>query len=467
MGRRTMGAPRAQRVMTNLTIESVDLEGQGVAHAEGKVIFVAGALTGERVDVEVMREQPRYAKAKAVYWHRESSDRVRPRCPHFGVCGGCSMQHASNEAQIAIKQRALEDALWHIGQIKPLAILSPLRGPSFGYRSRARLSVRWVDKKDQLLIGFREKGTWHVALMDSCEVLLPQVSALLPHFNQLISSLSVVRDIPQLEVAVGDNTQVYVMRHLSPLTDEDLDKCRAFEQQWHVQIWLQPKGPATAAPISPNQPTLTYALPEFDLSMPFSPVDFTQVNFPINRVLVKRAIDLLDVQSHHRVADFFCGLGNFSLALARRAREVVGIEGSQALTDQAMANARVHGLGERMSFSRLDLFRVDRTWLDALGSFDRVLIDPPREGAQALSEALAEQSLDGQGPARIVMVSCNPATLARDAAILAHKGRYQLSQAGAVNMFPQTAHVESIAVFDRLPPESPMPPQASPIENAL
>jgi 23S rRNA (uracil1939-C5)-methyltransferase len=452
MGKRTMGAPRAQRLLSDLYIESVDLEGQGVAHADGKVFFVSGALTGERVDVDVMREQPRYAKAKAVQWHRESADRVKPRCPHFGVCGGCSMQHASNEAQIAIKQRALEDALWHIGQIKPQTILSPLRGPSFGYRSRARLSVRWVDKKNQLLIGFRERGTWHVALMDSCEVLLPQVSALLPHFNALISSLSVVRDIPQLEVAVGDHTQVYVMRHLAPLTEDDLEKCRAFERTWGVQLWLQPKGPATAAPISPNGAQLTYALPEFDLSMPFSPVDFTQVNFAINRVLVKRAIDLLDVRPTDRVADFFCGLGNFSLALARRANQVVGIEGSQALTDQAMANARVHGLGDRMSFSKLDLFRVDRAWLDSLGSFDRVLIDPPREGAQALSEGLAEQSLDGQGPGRIVMVSCNPATLARDAAILAHKGRYQLSQAGVVNMFPQTAHVESIAVFDRLPP---------------
>lgn len=452
MGKRTMGAPRAQRLLSDLYIESVDLEGQGVAHADGKVFFVSGALTGERVDVDVMREQPRYAKAKAVQWHRESADRVKPRCPHFGVCGGCSMQHASNEAQIAIKQRALEDALWHIGQVKPQTILSPLRGPSFGYRSRARLSVRWVDKKNQLLIGFRERGTWHVALMDSCEVLLPQVSALLPHFNALISSLSVVRDIPQLEVAVGDHTQVYVMRHLAPLTEDDLEKCRAFERTWGVQLWLQPKGPATAAPISPNGAQLTYALPEFDLSMPFSPVDFTQVNFAINRVLVKRAIDLLDVRPTDRVADFFCGLGNFSLALARRANQVVGIEGSQALTDQAMANARVHGLGDRMSFGKLDLFRVDRAWLDSLGSFDRVLIDPPREGAQALSEALAEQSLDGQGPGRIVMVSCNPATLARDAAILAHKGRYQLSQAGVVNMFPQTAHVESIAVFDRLPP---------------
>ncbi|MEY4083370.1 MAG: hypothetical protein RL483_739 [Pseudomonadota bacterium] len=454
MGRRTIGAPAAQRVLERIVIESVDLEGQGVGHADGKVIFVAGALTGEVVDVAVMREQPRYAKAKAIVWHKSSADRVEPRCPHFGVCGGCSLQHASDQAQIAIKQRALEDALAHIGQLRPLMMLSPMRGPSFGYRSRARLSVRWVDKKNQLLIGFRERGTWHVAQMERCEVLLPRVSGLLPHFKALISGLSVVRDIPQLEVAVGEPEAVFVMRHLAPLSEQDLEACRAFENRWGVQIWLQPKGPATAAPVSPPARPLTYGLGAFDLQMPFSPVDFTQVNFPINRVLVKRAIDLLGVEADHRVADFFCGLGNFSLALARKSKSVVGIEGSQALTDQAAANARVHGLADRLSFSRLDLFRVDLAWLDGLGPFDRVLIDPPREGAQALSLALAEQSQQGRAPQRLVMVSCNPATLARDAAILVHQGRYVLSQAGVVNMFPQTAHVESIAVFDLLSRDS-------------
>ena len=456
MGRRTIGAPRVLRTLQGIEIESVDLEGQGIARHEGKVLFVAGALAGERVDLEILRERPSYAKARAVHWHRSSSDRVTPGCPHFGVCGGCSMQHASGSAQIAIKQRALEDALWHIGRLKPSEVLSPMRGPEWGYRMRARLSVRWVDKKGGLLMGFRERSSSFVTQMETCKVLPSVVADRLPALRALITSLSVAREIPQAELAMGEGLEVWVLRNLSPLTPEDVERLLAFESEHpSVAFWLQPKGPSTAAPVPGGlgeRARLAYTLPEFDLTMPFSPVDFTQVNFAINRVLVDQAIRRLDLRPEHRAADFFCGLGNFSLAMARRASEVLGFEGSQALTDQAQRISQAQGLGERTRFESRNLFEADLDWLDSLGPLDRVLLDPPREGAQSLCEAFAAQSLEGRGPQRMVMVSCNPATLARDAAILVHQGSWQLAQAGVVNMFPQTAHVESLAVFERLLP---------------
>lgn len=441
------------RRIDQVEVESVDLEGQGIARHEGKVLFIAGALAGERVDLEVLRERPSYAKARAVNWHRTSPDRVVPACPHFGVCGGCSMQHASASAQIAIKQRALEDALWHIGRLRPQELLSPMRGPQWGYRMRARLSVRWVDKKGGLLMGFHERASSLVAQMDSCRVLPERVSRRLPKLKDLIASLTIAREIPQAELAIGEGVEVWVLRHLVPLGPGDADRLHRFESEHPgLAFWLQPRGPNTAAPLPGGRgerEALAYSLPEFDLQMPFAPVDFTQVNFAVNRVLVDQAIRRLDLRPEHRVADFFCGLGNFSLAMARRAQWVLGVEGSLTLTQQAQRNAQLHGLGGRAEFRVCNLFEVTPEWLEALGVLHRVLLDPPREGAQALCEALARQSLEGRGPERMVMVSCNPATLARDAAILVHQGAWRLAQAGVVNMFPQTAHVESLAVFER------------------
>ncbi len=458
MGRRTLGRPTPGRRIERVSIESVDLEGQGVAHLpEGKVAFISGALAGEVVDIQVLRERPSYVKAQAVAWHQTSADRVSPGCPHFGVCGGCSMQHASASAQIAIKQRALEDALWHLGRLRPDEVISPMRGPEWGYRSRARLSVRWVDKKGGLLVGFREKGSSYVAQMTQCPVLVPQANALLPALRDMISSLSIAREIPQAELAAGEPTQVWVLRNLAAPSESDLQALRRFAETHAVQIWLQPQGPGSAFPIDgqPLRPPLAYRLPAFGLEMPFSPVDFTQVNFGINRALVSRALALLDLQPHHRVADFFCGLGNFTLPLAVRAAEVLGLEGSVPLTEQAQANASALGLGDRARFECRNLFEFSQADLQALGRLDRVLLDPPREGAQAVCEVLAEASSnpDLNCPDRLVMVSCNPATLARDAAILAHQGQWRLAQAGVVNMFPQTAHVESIAVFTRARPQ--------------
>ena len=470
MGRRTIGAPKPLRRMGPLRIESVDLEAQGIARHEGKVVFVAGGLTGEDVMVEVLRERPSYIKARAVEWCSQSPDRATPPCPHFGVCGGCSMQHATPSAQVAIKQRVLEDNLWHIGKLRPAEVLSPIRGPSLGYRARARLSVRWVDKKGGLLVGFRERASSYVAQMDTCRVLHPRAARLLPLLRDCLASLSTAKDIPQVELAVGEaavaamprDVLVWVIRHLVAVPPEDKATLQAFADAHGVVFWSQAGGPATAMPLCwPGKsradpaamPGLFYALPAFNIRMPYSPVDFTQVNFQINRVLVSRAIGLLEVSDAHRVADFFCGLGNFSLALARRAGSVVGYEGSAALIAQAASVCELHGLQARARFEAVNLFEIDLAWLQGQGEFDRVLLDPPREGAQSLCEAYAAWSLEGGGPDRMVMVSCNPATLARDAAILVHQGAWALEQAGIVNMFPQTAHVESIAVFKRKPAE--------------
>lgn len=461
MGRRTIGAPKLGRTLSRLHVESVDLEAQGIAHIEGKVVFVAGALVGESVDVQVLRERPSYIKAQAVAWHAQSSDRVQPLCPHFGVCGGCAFQHASASAQIAYKQRVLEDALWHIGRVRPLQMLPPLMGPQYGYRSRARLSVRWVDKKGGLLIGFRERASSYVAQMRTCPVLDPKASALLPALRDCLEGLSIARQIPQVELAAGENQMVWVIRVMQDPSAEDLDALRRFAVKHDVSIWLQPGGPQTAAPLqgAALDIPLTYSLPHFGMTMPFSPVDFTQVNFAINRLLVDRAIRLIEPLPHERVADLFCGLGNFSLPLAQRAGQVVAVEGSQSLVLQAQANAQRHDLHNKMCFLQANLFEVDAAWLRAQGPFDKILLDPPREGAQAICQAIAELTSDRKRQPleipegmprlrRVVMVSCNPATLARDAAILVHQGGWRLTQAGVVNMFPQTAHVESIAVFE-------------------
>lgn len=431
----------------SVAIESVDLEGRGIARRQGKVVFVEGALPGERVTLKVIKRKPSYELAETESVVRASPQRVAPRCAHFGVCGGCAMQHVDPAAQVAIKQRVLEDTLWHIGKLVPQRILPPIYGPSWGYRYRARLSVRVVVKKGGVLVGFRERKSSYVADMRECHVLHPHVASLLVPLREMVAAMPARDRIPQIEVAVGDSQVVLVLRHLIPLVDEDLAVLRAFAARHGVHWWLQPKGPDSVHPLEPEDADgLAYALPEFGLRMPFKPTDFTQVNHAINRVLVSRAIALLDPRPADRVADLFCGLGNFTLALATRCREVVGVEGSQALTDRALEAARRQGLEAHTAFSTLNLFEVDEAWLRSLGHFDRMLIDPPREGALAVAKALS--ALGEDRPRRIVYVSCNPSTLARDAAILVHEGGFILRAAGVINMFPHTGHVESIAVFE-------------------
>lgn len=429
-------------------IESLDLDARGVAHHDGKVVFVDGALPGETVIARIARRKPSFDVARTERVLRPSAQRVEPACPYFGVCGGCAMQHLAPEAQVAVKQRVLEDALVHIGKVKPEQMLAPMHGPTWGYRYRARLSVRLVVKKGGVLVGFREKRGSYVADMDQCLVLPPHVSDLLLPLRELVGALSMPKSIPQIEVAVGDEGTALLLRHMEPLNDADVELLRTFSRRHGVMWWLQPKGPDTVHPLERSDTeALAYHLPEYGLRMGYRPTDFTQVNSQINRVLISRALALLQVQPTDRVADLFCGLGNFTLPLATRARHVVGVEGSQALVDRASAAAEQNGLAERAGFSVLNLFEVDGQWLRGLGRFDRMLIDPPREGAEAVARALAELA-PGERPVRLLYVSCNPATLARDAGILVQEANYRLSAAGVVNMFPHTGHVESIAVFD-------------------
>ena len=461
-----------------LQVQSLDLDAQGVARKpDGKVIFIDGALPFELVTANTHRKKNNWEQASLTAIHRESSQRVRPGCPHFGLhagaCGGCKMQHLHMGAQVAVKQRVLEDNLWHLGKVKAQTMLRPIEGPSWGYRYRARLSVRHVIKKGQVLIGFHERKSRYVADMQQCPVLPPHVDAMLMPLRALIAGMDARDTCPQIELACGDSVTALVLRHLEPLSAGDLARLCAFAAEHNVQWWLQPKGPDTVKLLDEGGEQLSYALPDFGITMPFKPTDFTQVNPHINRVLVSRALRLLDVQPHERVIDWFCGLGNFTLPLATQAREVLGIEGSEALVarsrenyviNQALAND--HKALAATEFVARNLFDMTPEMLVADGAADKWLVDPPREGAFALAKALAdiEQArigAEGAGPMpagaegwtppkRIVYVSCNPATLARDAGLLVHLAGYQCTAAGMVNMFPHTAHVESMAVFERV-----------------
>ena len=428
-----------------IQIESLDNEGRGVGHADGKVVFVEGALPGETVTYSVFRKRPSFDLAALGEVLHASASRVTPRCRHFGVCGGCATQHMDHGAQVAAKQRVLEENLIRIGKVRPERMLPPIYGIPWGYRQRARLSVRYVRKKGKLLLGFHERKSSFVADMQTCEILAPDVAAMLEPLRAMLEQLSIRERLPQVEVAVGDAVTVLVLRVLEPLSPADEEHLKRFADTHHIQFWLQPKGPESAHPFyPPDAAELAYRLPDFDLTMPFRPTDFTQVNAATNRVLVKQVVGLLNPQPGERIADLFCGLGNFSLAIARRGSEVVGLEGSSALGERARENAARNGLAALTEFRVADLFRVTNADLSALGRFDRMLIDPPRDGAVEVVKALGER-----GPRRIVYVSCNPATLARDAAVLEQLQGYRLTAAGVVNMFPHTAHVESVAVFDR------------------
>lgn len=482
-----------------LHINSLDLEAQGVARkADGKVVFIDGALPFEWVSAQVNRKKNNWEAATLTTVHRESSQRVQPGCPHFGLhagaCGGCKMQHLDATAQVAMKQRVLEDNLWHLGKVRPDTVWRPIQGPTWGYRYRARLSVRHVVKKGAVLIGFHERKSRYVADMSVCPVLPPHVSDMLVPLRALVASLD-ARDLcPQIELACGDDVTALVLRHLAPLGAADQDRLRQFARAHpSVQWWLQPKGPDTVhlldAPGQGTEPALelAYALPDFGIRMPFKPTDFTQVNPHINRVLVSRALRLLDAQPHERVIDWFCGLGNFTLPIATQAGEVLGVEGSEALVARSRENYEKNKAsaqsGKALAATQFvagNLFDMTPAMLVADGRADKWLVDPPREGAFALSKALADvhqqrrrqaglvnvdpaPAADGTPstpvadvtipvgwlpPRRIVYVSCNPATMARDAGLLVHRAGYRCVGAGVVNMFPHTAHVESMALFE-------------------
>lgn len=456
-----------------LRIESIDLDGQGVAHGEdGKVVFVDGALPNEHVWVRPIKQKATFEKAQLLSIAVESSMRVTPQCPHFGLqdgaCGGCKVQHLHPQGQLAVKQRALEDVLWHVGRVKPALILRPMAGPDWGYRYRSRLSARFVAKKNEVLVGFHERKSRYVANMPQCPVLPKAVSDVIPALKTMLLGMDAKDQIPQIEVACGDGGVIAMLvRHLVPLTPDDQARLIEFAKiHPGLQWWLQPGGNDTVHPMDAKAPPLVYRLPAFGITMPFKPTDFTQVNPFINDMLVSRALGLLAVAPTERVIDWFCGLGNFTLALASCAAHVLGVEGSETLVQRALDNYRLNnadGSSRKKplaptDFVARDLFEMTPEGLCADGSADKWLVDPPREGAFALVQALASalvayrsgalaRGFDWYPPKKIVYVSCNPATLARDAKVLVQAG-YTCSAAGVVNMFPHTAHVESIAVFD-------------------
>ncbi|NDU85973.1 MAG: 23S rRNA (uracil(1939)-C(5))-methyltransferase RlmD [Ferrovum sp.] len=428
-----------------LQIEGLNHEAQGIARHEGKVIFVDGALPGETIVARILRRKSHFDQAELVRVIRPGPSRTQPRCPHFGVCGGCNMQHAEPAAQVAFKQRILEDNLARIGRVRPEALWSPLQGPDWGYRQRARLSVRWVEKKGRVLVGFHERRSSFVADMDSCAILPEEISSLLIPLRNLIMRLSVREHLPQIEVARGDEVLVLVFRLLEVPTPNDEALMREFVDRYGIHLWWQMKGPDSARPFHPPERShLSYHLTEFGVEIPFGPTEFTQVNSAVNRVLVGRAVRLLNPQPGENIADLFCGLGNFTLALAARGAQVLGVEGSAALVERARQNAAHNQLEGRTRFMTANLFEVDETAVAAWGKQSKWLIDPPRDGAVNLVKAIGSA-----GPQRIVYVSCSPATLARDAAILVSQKGYRLTGAGVLNMFPHTAHVESLALFER------------------
>jgi 23S rRNA (uracil1939-C5)-methyltransferase len=433
-------------VPVTLEIESLDAEGRGVSHnSEGKVVFVEGALPGERVEAQILRRKPKFDQARALRIVRESSARRVPRCRYFGVCGGCATQHVDARTQLAAKQRWLEDSLARIGDVRPETVLPIIYGPEWGYRHRARLTVRRVAKKNGVLVGFHERRSSYVADMLSCEVLPPRVSRLIPRLRELVESLSIRQRLPQIELALGDATDVLVFRHLEPLEAGDGDRLRELADEEGVSVWLQPAGPDSAQPFHPlPAPALDYALPEFGIRLGFRPTDFTQVNPEVNRALVSRAVRLLEPRPGERIGDLFCGLGNFSLPIARMGARVLGLEASPSLVGRARGNAAANGLEQLAEFAVADLYAEGAGDFAASGPFDKLLIDPPRDGAIEAVKALPQD-----WPRRIVYVSCDPGTLARDAGALVHAKGFRLAAAGVVNMFPHTAHVESIALFER------------------
>lgn len=442
--RRARSLPREPQVFE---IEKLSHEGRGLTRYEGQIVFVDGALPGETVRAEFTSRRSNYAEARTVEVLKAAAERTEPPCPHFAACGGCSLQHYASASQLAFKEQVLHERLAHAAGVSDYEKLPVITGPDRAYRRKARLAVRYVAKKGRVLVGFREQHSNFITDMNSCVVLEPEVARLLPLLPELIGAMHCREQLPQVEVAIGDaqpgsNTCALIFRHLAPLDAHDLDQLLAFGNEYAVDIYLQPKGPDSVHRVLPagGEQRLYYGLPDFNLTLAFHPTDFTQVNANINRLMVRRAVDLLDVQPTDRVLDLFCGLGNFTLPLATRAADVIGVEGTAAMVERGTENAQRNGLTNvRFLQADLTLHPDQHAWLKQ--GFDKVLLDPPRSGALEVLPAVVAAR-----PARIVYVSCNPATLARDAAFLAEHG-YTLAAAGAMDMFPHTSHVEAMALF--------------------
>ncbi|WP_338114173.1 23S rRNA (uracil(1939)-C(5))-methyltransferase RlmD [Thiorhodococcus mannitoliphagus] len=424
-------------------IESLTHEGRGLTHIEGKTVFVDGALAGERVRFRYRRVQRRFDEAMVEEVLSASPDRVEPRCPHFGVCGGCSLQHLDAEAQIRIKQESLADVFTRLGKVAPGRWLEPLTAEHWGYRRKARLGVRRVAKKGRTLVGFRERGNSFLADLRRCEVLHPKVGDRLQIIGDTIDQMSIREQLPQIEVAMGDDACVLVFRALQTPTPEDEALLLELGEREGFRIYLQEGGVDSVRPLPGQDTALSYSLPNHAVELGFLPTDFTQVNLELNRRMVDQALGLLELDSTDRVLDLFCGLGNFTLPLARQAAEVVGVEGDAGLVARALANAERNGIGNA-SFHTADLYGEleHQPWMRQ--SFSKALLDPPRSGALQVLDWLPRLGVE-----RILYVSCYPATLARDADRLVNALGYELRAAGVMDMFPHTAHVESMALFER------------------
>lgn len=433
-----------QLVTEAAEVTDLDHEGRGVAHIDGKAVFIDDALPGERVHWQRSRSTPTFDEGRLASLLRASPHRVEPECPHFGVCGGCVLQHLSPEQQIAFKQRRLLEALSRIGQVAPSSILPPLQGPAWHYRRRARLGARWVAKKQKTVVGFRERSSSFIADLRTCPILAEPVAQLIEPLSVLLSSLSLRARIPQIEVAVADRVTALVFRVLDEPTAQDRESFEAFQRAHGIEVYLQPGGYETVAPVMGTASPLEYRLSAFDVTIRFQPTDFIQVNGVLNAVMVERAVEWLAPTAEDRVLDLFCGLGNFSLPIARSGASVTAVEGEAALVARARENATRNGLAN-VEFHTADLFAEDlarAAW--AQRPYDKVLLDPPRAGAREVLPMIASS-----GATRVVYISCHPGTFARDAGLLVNEHNFELEAAGVMDMFPHTAHVESMGVFTR------------------
>lgn len=429
------------------TITSLSHDGRGIAISpNGKTIFIEGALLNETVSYRVIKKFKNYSEGQVVEIITPSSDRVTPECIHYDVCGGCSMQHISMPEQIRFKQKVLLEHLQHFGKVKAEIILPPISENSWGYRRKARLGVRYLEKQNKIIIGFRKKASQTLAELKSCLILHKSVGLQFNEIVKLLESLSVREHIPQIEVAIGDHASALIFRHLKDLAPDDIIKCREFGKKLQLDIYSHPNSPATIEKIwleDKNQ-QLSYMLPDYQLEMLFHPQDFTQVNGEVNPLMIKQALALLDLQAEDVVLDLFCGLGNFTLPIARHAKSVTGVEGSMEIVNRAKHNAQ-HNNISNTEFYAANLAEVPSTkpgWMKK--HYDKILLDPPRTGAKEIIGLFPKFSAK-----RIVYVSCNTATLARDAGELVHKQGYTLTQCGIINMFPHTSHIEAMALFEK------------------
>ncbi len=443
MARRRSRKQRLPQDPFPASIESLAHDGRGVAHIEGKAVFIDGALPGEQVTFIYTAKHKSHDEGRVHEVISASGKRVEPQCPHAGVCGGCSLQHLAEPEQILAKQQVLLDNLERIGKVAAAEIMPPLTGPHWGYRHKARLGVKHVFKKGKVLVGFREKHAPYVAELTRCEVLHPAIGQRITELAEMIQSLSISAAIPQVEVAFGDETHALIFRVLESPTEKDIEQLIAFGEAHHFAIYLQPKGPDSVSLLWPESSELFYALPDYDVQLYFLPTDFTQVNPEINRSMIPQALRLLELNDQDKVLDLFCGLGNFTLPIARTAHSVVGVEGEASLVQRARDNAERNGIGNATFYAcNLAEDVSAEPWLKQ--TYNKVLIDPPRSGAMEMMPLIANMK-----PERIVYVSCHPGSLARDAGILVNEHGYRLEQAGVMDMFPHTSHVESMALFTR------------------